>query len=74
MNRDIVAGNWKLIKGYLKTQWNRFTGNRPGVIAGMRLTMAGRIQVDCGNTNQEADQQLRRFAKNNKDYRYKGSL
>ena len=73
MNRDIVAGNWKQIHGSLKTQWGRFTGNRPEVVAGMRLVLAGRVQADCGNTGEEAGPQLKQFIRSNKNYRLKNS-
>lgn len=73
MNRDIVAGHWKQLKGSLKVLWGTHTDNQFEVIAGRRLVLAGQIQADSGITNDEAEQQLRRFAKCNKDYRKKSS-
>lgn len=70
MNRDIVAGNWKQLRGRLKTQWGDFTGNQIDVTTGKRLLWAGKIQEDCGVSNEQAEQQLKHFAKCHKDYRY----
>ena len=69
MNWDIVEGNWKQLKGKLKVQWGNHTDNHFDVIAGRRLELAGQIQADYGITKDEAEQQMRRFAKCNKDYR-----
>ena len=69
MNRDIVEGNWKQFTGMLKVHWGNHTGNHFDVIAGKRLALAGQIQEDYGVTKQEAEQQMRLFAKCNKDYR-----
>ena len=70
MNRDILAGNWKQLRGKLKVGWGDFTGNQVEVMTGKRLLWAGKIQEDCGVTNQRAEQQLKSFAKCHKDYRY----
>ncbi|MDD5176388.1 MAG: CsbD family protein [Sterolibacterium sp.] len=73
MNWDIVEGNWKQFKGTLKVQWGNYTDNHFDVRAGKRLHLAGQIQADSGVTRDEAEQQMRRFAKCNKDYRRKSA-
>lgn len=54
MNRDIVAGNWKQLKGTLQVQWSMLIGDHLGVITGRRTQMAGERQraygVVCSRT------------------------
>lgn len=48
MNRDIVAGNWKLIKGGMQARWGRLVGDHLGVISGKRTQLAGERQLAFG--------------------------
>jgi uncharacterized protein YjbJ (UPF0337 family) len=73
MNWDIVEGNWKQFKGKVRARWANLSDDRLGVIAGQRVELAGRIQKGYGITKDEADQQMKRFARDNKDYRRKHS-
>jgi len=73
MNWDIVEGNWKQFKGKVRARWGNLTDDRLDVIAGQRVELAGRIQEGYGITKDEADQQMKRFERDNKDYRRKRS-
>jgi uncharacterized protein YjbJ (UPF0337 family) len=66
MNWDIAEGRWKRINGRLRAQWSRLTGDRLGVIAGMRAESAGRMQEGFGLTTREVEQRLRRLGARNK--------
>jgi uncharacterized protein YjbJ (UPF0337 family) len=61
MNRDIVAGNWKQFKGWVKAQWGKLTGGHLDVIDGKRVELSGRIQEGYGVTKDAAEQQIKRF-------------
>lgn len=69
MNWDIVEGNWKQFKGKVKGQWGKLTDDHLDVIAGKRVELAGKIQETYGITTDQAEQQIKRFEKRNKDFR-----
>lgn len=68
MNRDIVEGNWKQLKGKVMAQWGELTGDRLDVIAGKRIERSGRAQESCGMTKDESDRQLREFRVRNRNF------
>ena len=67
MNWDIAAGNWKQFKGKVKARWGSLTDDHLDVIAGRRVELSGKIQEAYGITKDEAERQIRRFEKSNKD-------
>jgi len=48
MNRDIIEGNWKQIRGKVKARWGRLTDNELEVIDGDYEALCGRIQRAYG--------------------------
>jgi uncharacterized protein YjbJ (UPF0337 family) len=48
MNRDIVEGNWKQLKGKVKTRWGKLTDDHLDVISGKRMQFAGEMQEAFG--------------------------
>ena len=67
MNWDIVAGNWKQFKGKVKARWGNLTDDHLDMIAGRRVELSGKLQEAYGITKDEAERQIRRFEKGNKD-------
>jgi uncharacterized protein YjbJ (UPF0337 family) len=61
MNRDIVEGNWKQIKGDVKSRWGKLTDDQLDVISGNREKLVGQIQESYGVGRDEAEQQIREF-------------
>lgn len=59
MNKDIIEGNWKQLKGKAQQQWGKLTDDDIDVIAGKRTELAGRIQERYGITRDEAEKQVR---------------
>lgn len=59
MNTDIIAGNWKQLKGKVQQQWGKLTDDDFDVIEGKRTELAGRIQERYGVTRDEADKQIK---------------
>lgn len=59
MNTDIIAGNWKQLKGKVQQQWGKLTDDDFDVIDGKRVELAGRIQERYGITRDEAEKQVK---------------
>jgi uncharacterized protein YjbJ (UPF0337 family) len=58
MNWDRIEGNWKQIKGKVKTQWGKLTDDDFDVIGGRREELAGKIQERYGIAKDEAERQV----------------
>lgn len=58
MNRDRIAGTWKRLKGGVRQQWGRLTGNYVGVVAGKREQLLGTIQASYGIARESNEKQL----------------
>ena len=58
MNRDILAGKWKEMKGKAKEQWGKITDDDLDRIAGKRDQLVGKIQERYGITKDEAERQV----------------
>ncbi len=63
MNKDTIEGNWKELKGKVKTQWGKLTDDRLDVIDGKRDQLAGEIQQAYGVSREEAEKQVKEFEK-----------
>jgi len=63
MNRDIIEGNWKQLKGKLKEQWGKLTDDDIDVIEGKREMLAGKIQERYGITKDEAEKHVKEWEK-----------
>ena len=58
MNKDTVAGNWKQLKGKVKIQWGKLTGNYIEEIEGNGVELAGKVQEGYGTARDTAEQQI----------------
>jgi len=63
MNRDILEGNWKQLKGKVKETWGDLTDDDLDVIAGKRDQLAGRLQERYGMAKDAAEAQIEEFTK-----------
>jgi len=61
MNRNIIEGNWKQLKGHVKQRWGRLTDDDFDVIEGRRDVFAGKLQERYGISQDEAERQLREW-------------
>jgi uncharacterized protein YjbJ (UPF0337 family) len=61
MDRDILAGKWKQIRGEVKRMWGNITDNDLDRIDGHREVLAGVLQERFGWTKERTDQELQRF-------------
>lgn len=64
MNRDILEGQWKQIKGRVKQQWGRLTDDELDQMSGAYDELAGRIQEHYGYSREEAMNELDMFLDN----------
>lgn len=68
MNRDRIEGNWRQFSGSLREQWSKLLGDESGVEAGRRDQLAGSIQVRHGDSQEEAERQVRDFLYRNRNW------
>ena len=58
MNSDRMQGQWKQLKGKIKTQWGKLTDDDLDVISGQKDQLVGRIQERYGIQRDEAERQV----------------
>lgn len=63
MNKDIIEGNWKQLKGKVQAQWGKLTNDHIDRISGNRERLKGEIQEAYGVSKDEAEKQVREFEK-----------
>jgi uncharacterized protein YjbJ (UPF0337 family) len=61
MNRNILEGNWKQIRGTIREKWGELTDDELDQIAGKRDKLAGILQERYGYTQMEAERQIDDF-------------
>ena len=61
MNKDILEGNWKQLRGHVKEMWGRLTDDELDQIAGRRVRLEGVLQEKYGYTRQEAEEAINEF-------------
>jgi uncharacterized protein YjbJ (UPF0337 family) len=60
MNRDILAGKWKQMRGDLKTWWGKLTDDDVDRIAGEKDKLIGLLQERYGYAREQAEQEVER--------------
>jgi uncharacterized protein YjbJ (UPF0337 family) len=58
MNKDVIEGNWKQLKGTVKQQWGKLTDDAIDRINGNSEVLAGKIQEAYGVGRDEAKKQI----------------
>ena len=61
MNRDVLSGNWKQLKGKIKQQWGKLTDDDLDVIEGKKDVLIGKIQERYGKGKEEAERDVDDF-------------
>ena len=61
MNKDILEGNWKQLKGRIKEMWGRLTDDELDQIEGHRDRLTGLLQERYGYSRQEAEKSINDF-------------
>ncbi len=58
MNRDVLQGKWKQMRGQVKTWWGNLTDDDLDVIDGNRDKLVGKLQERYGYTRDKAQQEV----------------
>ncbi len=58
MNRDILAGKWKQLKGSAKQKWGKLTDDDLDRIEGSRDELIGVIQERYGKSREDAEKEV----------------
>jgi len=69
MNQETLSGEWKMLKGAMKTKWGKLTEDDLTIIEGRREELVGKIQQRYGIAKDEAEKQLAEFKKNYEESR-----
>lgn len=64
MNKDILEGNWKQLRGAIREKWGELTDDELEQIAGKRDKLVGSLQKRYGYTKDEASRQIDDFLNN----------
>jgi uncharacterized protein YjbJ (UPF0337 family) len=67
MNRDVLAGKWKQMKGSIKEQWGKLTDDELDVVAGRYDKLAGLLQERYGWAKDRAERELDQFLEHTPD-------
>jgi|TARA_S200000501_G_C20290918_1_gene511488 uncharacterized protein YjbJ (UPF0337 family) len=59
MNKDIIKGNWKQLKGEVQKKWSKFTHDDLKWLDGDREKLAGLIQECYGKSREQADKDIK---------------
>lgn len=63
MNKDIIAGNWKQLKGKAQAQWGKLTDDVFDVAEGNTQYLAGKLQEKYGWGRERAEKEIENFRK-----------
>ncbi len=72
MNRDVLQGKWKQMRGDMKRWWGELTDDDLDKAAGDRDKLAGLLQEKYGYTRErareEVDRRFREYDESSKDH------
>ena len=58
MNRDVLEGNWKQLRGEIQRQWGKLTDDELDQAQGNAVKLAGLLQERYGYTKEQAEERL----------------
>lgn len=64
MNKDILQGMWKQVRGDIKTKWGKLTDDELDQVAGQRDKLLGLIQQKYGENREAAEAALNKLLTN----------
>ncbi len=63
MNKDIIAGKWKQVKGKAQAKWGDLTDDVFDIAEGNREYLAGKLQEKYGWARDRAEDEIKAFEK-----------
>ena len=63
MNKDVIAGNWKQLKGQAQAKWGELTDDVFDVAQGDSTYLVGKLQEQYGWDRDRAETEVRDFQK-----------
>ena len=63
MNRDMLQGKWKQLKGSVQKEWGDITNDEVDQIDGDATKLSGILQERYGKSKQEAEQAIDEWQK-----------
>jgi uncharacterized protein YjbJ (UPF0337 family) len=67
MNKDLLAGKWKQLRGEIKTTWGKLTNDEIDRIEGDFDKLVGTLQEKYGYTKMEARDEVNDFLDHMRD-------
>jgi len=61
MNRDIIGGKWKQLRGKAQEKWGKLTDDELDVIDGKKDQLVGKLQEHYGHTREDAEREVDAF-------------
>lgn len=61
MNKDVLAGNWKQLKGKVKQQWGKLTDDEVDRIEGNWDRLVGAVQERYGYERSKAEEEVNNY-------------
>lgn len=61
MNRDIIGGNWKQLRGKAQEKWGKLTNDDLDVIDGKKDQLVGKLQEHYGQSREDAQREVDSF-------------
>ena len=61
MNRDVLAGSWKELRGQVKQRWGKLTDDDMTQIEGSLERLIGSIQKRYGYAREQAEREIDEF-------------
>ncbi len=61
MNKDIIEGNWKELKGKIQAKWGKLTDDDLDVVSGKATELSGIIQKRYGMARDRAEKEVDEF-------------
>jgi uncharacterized protein YjbJ (UPF0337 family) len=72
MNRDILEGKWKQVRGQMKQWWGQLTDDDLDRVGGKRDKLVGLLQEKYGyakeKAEEEIDRRLNQFAEHDEEF------
>jgi len=65
MNKEILKGNWKEVKGKIRLQWGKLTDDELDKMQGSYEQLQGALQKKYGLNKETSEKQLNEFFEKN---------